>query len=400
MFKSAKLLCYESVIKKRFDFRKGKDYLSVPYKHLTGSLPKKGSLMNRKMQDFIVKGKKVFIGLEDSKKTWKISARCEGMEIHYTAMPAKYAGLREYLFRKYPSCEITVIYEAGFKGFGLHDQLMSDGIRCIVTPPNKVTQEKDSRVKTDKIDARRLATVLEKGDYKACAVPDKERREDRQVNRAMLQVQGEITRVKNRIRKFFDANGYAETFAAGEWNERQYDEVRTMELPPALKVTLDAYFSMLDKFKELRKILHKEIMAIAKKERYAEAVRIIKSIAGVGKLTAIRLILEWGEDMGTRFKSGGSLACFSGLTQSEYSTGERIRKSRITHQGRGYIRAWLIQCAWICIKRDPAMLAAYQRIAKNTASKKKAIVAIARKLVVRLWTCLHTKTEYAIGVIE
>lgn len=356
--------------------------------------------MNRKMKDYIVKSKKVFIGLEDSKKTWKLAVRSEGMEVHYATMPARYAGLREYLKGKYPDCDITVIYEAGFKGFGLYDQLVSDGLKCIVTPPNKVTQEKNSRVKTDKIDARRLATVLEKGDYKACAVPDKERREDRQVSRVMIQVQKEITRVKNRIRKFFDANGYAETFAAGDWTEAQYAQARAMELPPMLKMTLDTYFGMLDKFKELLRQLHKEVMAMAKKPRYASAVRIVDSIAGIGKLTAIRLILEWGEDLGTRFYSGKSLACFSGLTQSEYSTGERIRKGQITGQGRGYIRSWLIQCSWMCIKRDPVMLEAYQRIAKNTASKKKAIVAIARKMVVRLWTCVHTKTEYAIGVVE
>jgi transposase len=356
--------------------------------------------MNRKMKDYIVKGKKVSIGLEDSKKTWKISSRSEGMEIHYLSMAARYADLRKYLKDRYPECAITVIYEAGFKGFGLHDQLQSDGIKCIVTPPNKVTQEKVCRVKTDKVDARRLATVLERGDYKACAVPDRERREDRQISRAMIQVQGEITRVKNRIRKFFDANGYSEAFAAGDWSEKQYTEARSVEVSGALRITLDAYFEMLDKFKELRKRLHKDVMALCKKDRYREAVRIVKSVAGVGKLTAIRLILEWGEDIGQRFSSGKSLACFAGLTQSEYSTGERIRKGRITGQGRGYIRAWMVQCAWMCIKRDPAMLEAYQRIAKNAASKKKAIVAIARKMVVRIWTCLHLKTEYEIGVVE
>ncbi|HEX2958966.1 MAG TPA: transposase [Chitinispirillaceae bacterium] len=51
----------------------------------------------------------------------------------------------------------------------------------------------------------------------------------------------------------------------------------------------------------------------------------------MGKLTqrtyaAIRLVLEWGDHLGTRFHSGAALACFSGLTQSEYSTGETVRK--------------------------------------------------------------------------
>ena len=55
------------------------------------------------------------------------------------------------------------MYEAGFQGFWLHDLLEKDGIDCIVTPPNKVVQEKDNRVKTDKVDARRLAKNLENG---------------------------------------------------------------------------------------------------------------------------------------------------------------------------------------------------------------------------------------------
>jgi transposase len=216
----------------------------------------------------------------------------------------------------------------------------------------------------------------------------------------MVQIQQEIARTKNRIRKFFDANGYAETFDPGAWNGQQYEQARTVELSPALKLTRDTYFAMLDKFVELRKQLFREVMALQKKPRYEAAIKIVSSVAGVGRLTAIRLVLEWGEDMGTRFKSAKSLACFSGLTQSEFSTGDSIHRGRITGQSRGCIRAWLVQCAWMCIKRDPAMLDAFQRITKNAASKKKAIVAIARKLVVRIWTCLHTQKEYAIGVLE
>lgn len=51
--------------------------------------------MNRKMINNIVKGKEVFVGLEDSKRTWKLSVRCEGREIHYTSFEARYAVLRE-----------------------------------------------------------------------------------------------------------------------------------------------------------------------------------------------------------------------------------------------------------------------------------------------------------------
>ena len=180
--------------------------------------------MQRKMINHIAKGKRVFIGLEDSKKSWKINVRCEGMEIHRATMEAKYSTLRQYLQNKYPECEISVIYEAGFKGFGLYRMLTEDGYQCVVIPPNKVTQEKNNKVKTDKIDARRLAVVLENGDYKACSVPDLQREQDRQYSRTMVQIQKDLTRYKNYIMKLFDFHGYAEFF--GQSNGRNNSILR------------------------------------------------------------------------------------------------------------------------------------------------------------------------------
>jgi hypothetical protein len=131
-----------------------------------------------KVQDFVVKGKEVFVGLEDSKTTWKIAVRCEKMLIHQAAMEAKYSVLKRYLENKFPACTIHVIYGAGFKGFTLYDQLCEDNISCIVIPPHLVTEPKVNKVKTDKRDARRLALVLENHDYRdACDVPDRERTE-------------------------------------------------------------------------------------------------------------------------------------------------------------------------------------------------------------------------------
>ncbi len=76
-----------------------------------------------KVQDFVVKGKDVFVGLEDSKTTWKIAVRCERMVIHRTSMEVKYEVLIRYLRNKFPECTIHLIYEASLKGFNLYDQL-------------------------------------------------------------------------------------------------------------------------------------------------------------------------------------------------------------------------------------------------------------------------------------
>jgi hypothetical protein len=70
-----------------------------------------GSLV-RKKQDFIVPGKRIFVGLEDSKRTWKGCVRSAGMVVHETSMPAVYDNLRRYLQNRYPGCQTQLMYEA------------------------------------------------------------------------------------------------------------------------------------------------------------------------------------------------------------------------------------------------------------------------------------------------
>jgi len=336
----------------------------------------------RKMQEFIVRGKRIFVGLEDSKKTWRLCVRCDGMVVQTTCMPARYESLSAYLLNRYPECTIAVMYEAGFQGFWLHDLLEEDGIRCEVTPPNKVSCPKDERVKTDKRDAYRLAMNLDTGDYVSCRVPDRERREDRQISRTLSQMQKNIRAEKNRIRRFLDYHGLNGGLPTDTWTDKDYLRLKDMKLPRSLKVSLDVYLRVLDTLFATEKELETELKALCEKERYKESVRIKRSVPGVGWLSAIRFTLEWGNL--DRFPTGKRFAAFTGLTCREYSTGETIRRGRITGQSSEYVRSWLIECAWRAIRIDPALLATFRRVWRNSGSKKKAIVAAARKMAVRM----------------
>ncbi len=353
----------------------------------------------RKMQEFIVKGNRIFIGFEDSKRTWKVCVRCERTTVHEASMPAKYEALRSYLEKRFPECTIKVMYEAGFSGFWLHDLLVKDGYECVVTPPNKVSCPKSERVKTDRRDARLLAKNLESGLYTSCHVPDRERREDRQVSRTYYQVQKDITAEKNRIRRFFDYHGLNEGLPEKKnWTDRDYLALRTMQLPPSLKVSLDAYLTILETLIETRKRLLQELRTLCQKERYKAGVKVKQSSPGIGWLTAIRLTLEWGNI--SRFQTGKHAASFTGLTASEYSTGETVHRGRITRQGNAQVRSMLIECAWRAYNKDPVLLNKYRSVLQSSGSAKKAIVAVARKLVVRMWSIERNHQTYQLGVIE
>lgn len=354
------------------------------------------------IMNYIVKNKEIFIGLEDSKMTWKVCVRSDRMVIHEASMPAEYEVFRNYLNNKFPECKIHIMYEAGFRGFELHDQLASNGYDCIVTPPHTVTQEKTQRQKNDRIDCRRLARNLENDDYHTCYVPNRKLREDRQFSRLYEQLKRDITKECNRIRRTLEFHGLDREFPSGAWFRADYMKVNKhiaeMDIAPSLKLSFKVMFMELFNLWELQKQVLTELHKFAKSEPYKSTIDLLKSAPGIGLLTAIRLVLEWGDL--TRFTRKEEFSSFLGLIPSDYSSGENEHKGHITKQGNRSVRSLLTECSWVAIRYDPVLLEKFNRVAKSTGSKKKAIVAVARKLANRLRYVLIHQTPYVIGLVH
>jgi transposase len=353
-----------------------------------------------KIRKYIVKGKEIFIGLEDSKKTWKICARSGRIMVNETRMPAEYENLRNYLTNKFPSCKIRVMYEAGFRGFELHDKLVADGYACVVTPPHTVTQEKCSRQKNDRNDSRRLAMNLENQDYRSCHVPSRTVREDRQISRFQTQLQRDITRICNRIRRTIEFHGMEKHFPDGKWTESLYraaeKQMARLTLNDSLRFVFIKMFEELRFLRSQKAIVVKRLRELAKSADYQTQVKLLSSAPGIGILTAVRLALEWGDVR--RFGSKEKFANFTGLIPSDYSSGEADHKGHITKQGNRAVRAWLIECTWHAIRHDPILLEKYQSVVSRCGSAKKAIVAVAHKLAIRLRAVLISGKPYQIGL--
>lgn len=355
----------------------------------------------RKIQKHILNEKEIFVGLEDSKRTWRLCVRSEGVVVHQTSMPATYEALRNYFHNRFPKCKIHVMYEAGFRGFNLHDQIAADGWNCIVTPPHTVTEEKCQRKKNDQIDCRRLAKNLENNDYRACCVPDKQLREDRQISRTYSQIQRDIVKTCNRIRRTLEFHSLDEQLPPGRWTRRLYrqlpDILKSMGLSDSLQFSLDMMIEQLNFLWQLKKKIMRQLSLLSKTPRYQANVKLLKSAPGIGLLTAIRLALEWGNI--NRFKRKEEFTSFLGLVPSEYSSGEQERKGHITKQGSRDVRSWLVECSWIAIRYDPVLLDKYRRVKNNCGSGKKAIVAVARKLALRLRAVLLAQQSYVVGTV-
>jgi len=166
----------------------------------------------------------------------------------------------------------------------------------------------------------------------------------------------------------------------------------------SLRLSFGVMFRELENLRQLKKELLLQLRKLARSDRYKEDVRLLMSAPGIGMLTAIRLALEWGDV--SRFRRKEEFASFLGLVPSDFSSGEEERRGHITRQGNRWVRSWLAECSWVAIGQDPVLLEKFRRVLRNCGSKKKAIVAIARKLALRLRWVLLSREPYVLGVVE
>jgi transposase len=113
--------------------------------------------------------------------------------------------------------------------------------------------------------------------------------------------------------------------------------------------------------------------------------KVYRSVPGVGSISARVLANELG-NIADRFPNQKAIYRYTGLTPSEYSSGEYVRKGRISRQGSPRVRHILTEVTWRAIRDDMTLKRKFERIAA-TRGKRKACVAIARNLIGRIRSC-------------
>ena len=117
-------------------------------------------------------------------------------------------------------------------------------------------------------------------------------------------------------------------------------------------------------------------------------MRLLDTMPGLGPRTAEAVVAHLDDPK--RFKSGKQVAAYGGLVPRQFQSGEDDRRGRITKRGPAILRKLLVQCAWAMLRYNPWARAVYARLTGGGQSRKKpAVVALARKLLVRLWAMLR-----------
>ena len=127
-----------------------------------------------------------------------------------------------------------------------------------------------------------------------------------------------------------------------------------------------------------------------------ERIARIEKISGIGIISATRFVI-FLFDIKDRFVSGEKLVHHLGLTPGEWSSGEDVRKGRTGLTGDKKLRSIIIQLAWIAVRKDGSLLNKFDRVYKKTGCKQKAIVAVARKLMVKVHAITVKEEDYVVN---
>jgi transposase len=352
--------------------------------------------------------KVLYVGMDVHKESISIACASEGEEVrHYGTIPNHLTALDSIARKLVGTGQIPYfVYEAGPGGYTIYRHLRDNGLACMVAAPSLIPRKAGDRVKTDKRDAIMLARLLLAGELTQVHVPEAEDEAVRDMFRARCDAKQMERTAQQNLLSFLLRIGM--TYTERHWTKMHFRWLAALSLPPTQQLVLQEYLDTIRRCRECVSRYDGMLRDTAEQWKREPDVRKLQSLRGVSFFTAVGIIAELGDLR--RFKSARQLMAYAGLTPSENSSGEKIRRGGITRTGNKNVRWLLVESAWsyrlkarksaCSLKRQGGISAEvgelswkaqvrlcgrYQRLLQKGKPKCKVIVSIARELAGFIW---------------
>jgi transposase len=247
------------------------------------------------------------------------------------------------LVARFPDrARLRACYEAGPTGYELARLLHSLDVRCEVIAPSLIPRAPGDKVKTDKRDCRRLARLHRAGELVAIRVPTLAEEAVRDLCRTRGDMVEDLTRARNRLGKFLLRHG--RPWRGGSTRTRAYQAwLRAQRFDqPAMTQTFEHYLAVVEVRNQALDAVEADLVGWCARPPFAWQVARLGAYRGVTRLGALTLaaeVCDW-----RRFVTANAFMGFCGLVPSEYSSGSRVHRGRLTKAGNAHLRA---QLAWV-----------------------------------------------------
>lgn len=352
----------------------------------------------------------IFVSLELSRSNWLITSLSpgKGEKMSKHSVTASDVGRLLKLFaelrrkaqvRTGESYPIITIQEAGLDGFWLHRVLQQEGIEShVVDPASIATPRRRRRAKTDRLDGEALLRALlacKRGEPRVCAMvvaPSPEEEDRRRLCRERRTLIGERIEHVNRIRGLLFAQGISAYVPLRRDRRARLEALRTGDgraLAPHLKAQISRELDRLELLLGQIKAVEAEqdaLLAAARKPAgkasAPDPVSMLLALKAIGPNFAAVL---WSEAFYRSFANRRQVAAYAGLAATPWRSGGIEREQGVSKAGNPRLRTTMIQLAWLWIRHQPQSALTRWFKERSQQGRKRAIVALARKLLVALW---------------
>jgi len=277
-----------------------------------------------------------------------------------------------------------VVVEATTTAWWLVDLLQPQVRSVVVAHPRHLHVITAAAVKTDPRDALKLATLLAADLIPAVWIPPVPVRELRGLIRHRLRLVSQRSHARNRLHSVLHRHhlvppaGTRFALKARSWWLQ-------LDLPSSERLRILQDLHLHDALDTLIIDVEEEIARLSMTEPWATQIPFLIHIPGIGVLAAMTIMAAIGDVR--RFPSAKQLVGYAGLGARVHASGATMRTGRITKEGRRELRGGMVEAAWVAVATHPHWKAQFARLEPRIGTQK-AIVAIARKLLVVVWHVL------------
>jgi transposase len=305
--------------------------------------------------------------------------------------------------------------------YGVLEEALNDEMHLLVVNARHMKQVPGR--KTDIRDAEWIATLLRAGLLKGSYVPERDIRILRQYTRYRKALVRDIVSQKNRIEKLLQSSGFrlssflSDIFGASGWaimaqlvavghitresldvclkaRARQKSDAILANLNGTLTVSERTLLSMqMEHLQDLMDNLHEVESAIRDDfSDFEEALELLESISGISETAAYAILAEIGKDM-SAFPTAQHICSWAGLAPGAHQSAGKKKKQHTMH-GNNYLKSMLCEVAWSVTRQRNHYLAGWYWRLKQRIGTKRAIVALARKLLVIIYAMLKSRQPF------
>lgn len=250
----------------------------------------------------------------------------------------------------------------------------------------------ESVSKCDKLDAAVL-NELARSNLKLPAIylPDDDVFALREHLRARADLVRVRTMLKNRVHALLHRRGLFCPQASMLFTAAGLRWLSEIELDGAGREIVDRYLAQIDSLDAALKESTASVQKLAKEQRWCRDCAILRTMPGVGLITAMTILAELGDI--DRFASRAAVSNYAGLVPVRRDSNEKHYSGHITRRGPAALRAVLVEAAWVSMARVPKYRQIHDRVS-NRRGKAVAIVAVARRMLEDSWTMLKRKQVF------